>query len=229
MSLDSNSPEKKLRNFLKLLINSPHNLTSIKEIETAYVKHLEDIIKPFKDKKLKGAFIDVGTGGGLPGLVLAIMFPDSKWVLIDSVKKKINEVKRFAHELKLINVSTIRTRAEELSDEYREHFEGAFSRALSRTDITLELCSPFIKKGGNCYIYKGPSWEKENVRIKNACSILGFSDPDIVNYKLTDKSLRSLLIFTKLRRTTKIFPRRVGKAFKEPIGIYSKKLQGDLL
>ncbi len=227
MGLVGNSPERKLRYFLKLLVSSPHNLTSIEEIETAYVKHIEDIIKPFEGKILKGSFIDIGTGGGLPGLVLAIMFPESKWVLIDSVKKKINEVKRFIRELKLINVSTIRIRIEELSDEYRERFEGAFSRALSKTDIALELCSPFVKKGGNCYIYKGPSWEKENDRIKNACSILGFSSPEVVNYKLIDKSLRSLLIFTKLSRTPEIFPRRVGKAFKQPIGIYSKKFQGD--
>ncbi|MFO7882993.1 MAG: 16S rRNA (guanine(527)-N(7))-methyltransferase RsmG [Kosmotogaceae bacterium] len=227
MVLDSNSPEEKLRHFLKLLLNSPHNLTSIKKTEQAYIKHVEDIVKPFEGKTLTGLFIDVGTGGGMPGLVMAIKFPETRWVLIDSVKKKISEVERFVRELKLGNVNTLRGRAEELPDKYREYFDGAFSRAISKTDITLELCAPFVKNGGDCYIYKGPSWKKEKDRVIKACAILGFSEPDVIDYRLTDDSMRSLLICRKLRKTPKIFPRRVGKAFKKPIGVYSEKIQGD--
>lgn len=227
MVLESSLTEKKLYQFLDLLLNSPHNLTSIKEIEHAYIKHVEDIVKPFGGKELKGTFIDVGTGGGIPGLIMAIMFPETQWFLIDSVKKKINEVERFIGKLKLNNVFTIRSRAEELSSKYRNYFDGAFSRALAKTDVTLELCAPFIKMGGSCYIYKGPSWEKEKQRISKACSILGFSEPRIVNYKLRDKSLRTLLIFIKVKKTPEIFPRRVGKALKKPIGSYPKNIPGD--
>ncbi|MEA2067179.1 MAG: 16S rRNA (guanine(527)-N(7))-methyltransferase RsmG [Thermotogota bacterium] len=224
MGLKDFSPEKKLHHFLELLLESPYNLTSIKETERAYIKHVEDVIRPFKEKRLKGSFIDVGTGGGVPGLVMAIIFPETRWLLVDSIKKKIIEVERFIHELELSNVHTMRSRVEELSNKYRKYFDGAFSRALGKTDLALELCAPFVKKGGSCYIYKGPSWVKEKPRIEKACSILGFSEPEVVNYRLTDKSLRTLLVFEKIKGTPEIFPRRVGKALKKPIGIYPKKV-----
>lgn len=224
MGLKDHSPEEKLHHFLRLLLKSPHNLTSIKESGQAYIKHVEDVVRPFREKRLKGSFIDVGTGGGVPGLVMAIMFPETRWFLVDSIKKKIIEVERFIYALELSNVQTICGRAEELSNKYRKYFDGAFSRALGKTDVTLELCAPFVKKEGSCYIYKGPSWVKEKSRIEKACSVLGFSEPEVVNYRLTDNSLHTLLVFQKIKETPEIFPRRVGKALKKPIGIYPEKV-----
>jgi 16S rRNA (guanine527-N7)-methyltransferase len=91
----------KYEKLIELMLSSPHNLSSIKEFERAMTVHIEDTIIPFEGSSLSGRCIDIGSGGGIPGLVLAISFPKSNWTLLESIAKKTREIERFARDLDL--------------------------------------------------------------------------------------------------------------------------------
>lgn len=203
---------------MELLIGSPHNLTSIKNLERAKIIHVEDTLKPFCGKSLAGRFIDIGSGGGIPGLIMAIAYPETEWVLLDSTKKKIGEIERFSRALEISNATPIAARAEEYALETGERFDGAFLRAVARGDVALELAAPLVRKGGSIYMYKGPGWQEEKERAVRAAEKLNLSLDALSHYSLSDGSPRSFVTFRKDDETPSLFPRKTGLALKFPLG-----------
>ncbi|HNR80724.1 MAG TPA: 16S rRNA (guanine(527)-N(7))-methyltransferase RsmG, partial [Mesotoga infera] len=141
---------ERFQRLVDLLISSPHNLTSVKDREKAMIIHIEDSLLAFEGRKLEGSYIDIGSGGGIPGLVLAIAFPETEWVLVDSITKKVREIERFSSILSLSNVTAVASRIEEYSKE-SSRFDGAVMRAVARGDVALELAAPLIERGGLIY------------------------------------------------------------------------------
>lgn len=131
MDIVLSGPAKtKLIDYLLLLDkwNRSFNLTAIRKIEEMVAKHILDSLSilPF----LAGQrFVDVGTGAGLPGLVIAIARPDTEWVLIDSNQKKTRFLQQVVIELKLVNVTVVASRAEAFMDE--QGFDMVTSRAVA--------------------------------------------------------------------------------------------------
>lgn len=116
----------KLMSFLDLLVekNKVMNLTAIREEKDILEKHFIDsllLTNIIKDEEKK--IIDLGTGAGFPGLVLAIYYPEKKFLLVDSVSKKINFINEVIEKLELKNVITSNKRAEELIKVNREKFD----------------------------------------------------------------------------------------------------------
>lgn len=214
----SNAEKKLLDDFISLLISSVHNLTAIKDFDTAYSKHIEDVLIPMQDFDLKGRYIDVGTGGGIPGIVCAIAFPESNWVLLDSVKKKIGEIDSFIQKLNLNNVTTFSGRVEEVPSHYLRNFDGVFFRGVARGDICLEYARPLLNKNGKAYLYKGPSWETEEAYSEKAAKILKLEQTENILYTLKDSSVRRLVIYEAKGNCPKGFPRNTGIARKKPLG-----------
>jgi len=213
------SPSRiKLTRLLELITSSQHNLTSVRDFERATIVHVEDSLKPFCGSTFRGRFVDIGSGGGIPGLVLAIAFPEAEWVLVDSIAKKTKEIERFAHELELKNVVVKTARAEELALEEREKFDAAFMRAVARCDTSLELATPLVKTGGIVYLYKGPGWCEEKVFSRVAEEKLGLGLLQEKEYCLSDGSIRFMIVYAKKRETPDGFPRRCGMASKSPLG-----------
>ncbi len=110
--------------------NAQINVISRKDIEELYVRHvLHSLgiakVQPFKPG---ASILDIGTGGGFPGIPLAILFPDSQFILVDSIGKKIKVVNEVAKDLGLKNVTGIHGRAEQV----KEHFDFIVSRAVTR-------------------------------------------------------------------------------------------------
>lgn len=146
--------------YLKLLEkwNKVYNMTAIKNIEDMLVKHLFDSLAVAK--YLKGSStIDVGTGGGLPGVVLAILYPDHQFTLVDSVGKKIMFLKNAKKTLGLDNINPMNSRVEQLDGS----FDNIISRAFSSVDTFYELCKQFLTADNQMLAMKGPDLEEQNL------------------------------------------------------------------
>ena len=146
-----NTPQiiSKLLIYKELLIkwNNSFNLTSVtnKEIVTHHFLDCLAVIPFIKSSTL----LDVGTGAGLPGIVIAIVNPDIKVSLVDKVGKKINFIKRIIAELEIKNIEPYHDRVELLTSE--EKYDGIISRAFSNMEVFIKSTKHLIKSQGVWY------------------------------------------------------------------------------
>ena len=138
--------------------NKAYNLTSVRDPQEMLVKHILDsiVVSPY----LQGErFIDVGTGPGLPGLPLAIINPTKKFVLLDSLGKRISFIRNAVRELGLTNVEPVLSRVEEYQPEQK--FDGVLSRAFASLKDMTDWCHHLPKQDGYFYALKGIYHEDE--------------------------------------------------------------------
>ena len=137
--------------------NEKVNLTAITEHEEFIAKHFVDSVlcADFDEFKNAKTVIDVGTGGGFPGVPLAIMAPDKKFVLMDSLNKRLKIIDELTAEAGIMNTQTVHARAEELArnKNHREKYDVCVSRAVANLTTLSEYCLPFIKVGGYLLAY----------------------------------------------------------------------------
>ena len=216
--------QKILKKFVDLFIkkNKVINLTKIKSKEEFLIKHIIDalFVNQFLDIKKNIKVADLGTGGGLPGIPLAILHPDASFTLIDSVKKKIKCVKEFIDKLNLNNVIGLSDRLEIIGQDkkYREQFDLVLARALAPLPTLLELAMPLVKVGGHFIAFKGPGYFAEINEADKAMKILEAEMPKVEFYELPKKMGKHyLLIFKKNKSTPKAYPRKVGMPEKKPL------------
>ena len=126
--------------------NSKINVISRKDIDSLYLKHVLHslAIATVIDFKPGTDIIDIGTGGGFPGVPLAIFFPDVRFHLVDSIAKKLKVVEEVASGVGLTNITTQHTRAEEIKN---RQFDFAVSRAVAPLKDLWTWSAPLIKKG----------------------------------------------------------------------------------
>lgn len=206
-----------VKSYIEKLITSPLNLVGYKDTDEALHYLYFDSVLPVKKEDLGNIFLDVGTGGGIPGVFLSIEF-GVNGILIDSVCKKIDYISKICESLEIDKIEFICTRAEELKDigEYREKFDCATSRAVSKIATVLELTVPYVKLGGKVLIYKGPGYNEELGQSVNAMKELGVKLKEVRNYNIKSKD-RYLLVFEKIAQTPEKYPRRTGIPEKRPI------------
>ena len=133
--------------------NEKINVTSLRQEKDFIQKHYIDSLSLLKYKEwfLPGSkVIDIGTGGGFPGIPLAIFFPEVHFVLVDSVGKKIEVIKECIKPLYLSNVTLIKERAEILgkSADHRQQYQICVSRAVASLQVLSEFCIPLVKEKG---------------------------------------------------------------------------------
>ena len=154
-------------------------------------------------------FADIGTGGGIPGIPLAILFNDWKGVLFDSNNRKIEFVKSVVDELSLNNVTVHSGRVEEFGrmEDFRERFNLVVSRAFNDVYTVLELGSPLIQRDGHIYIYSNDMIDQLSEQIIDHSVHLGLeksvNKPGDKNYML-----KSGYLFTKVALCEEKYPRR---------------------
>ncbi|MDR3281136.1 MAG: 16S rRNA (guanine(527)-N(7))-methyltransferase RsmG [Synergistaceae bacterium] len=211
---------RKLREYAELLAdaNGRVRLTGSSDPDVLFDEHIMDALAalPYIEKFPSGAsFVDVGTGGGLPGLVWAICRPDLSGVLLDSVGKKINMVAEIAGALRVFNITTVNARSEEYAMSKREFFDIATARAVSDSAMLVEYMSPLVRVGGGLLAFKGPGVKNELDVPPKGWKIFGLAEPEIKPYSVMGKEL-NLVIWEKISPCSRRFPRRSGEAKKNP-------------
>jgi 16S rRNA (guanine527-N7)-methyltransferase len=150
---------------LVLARNEHINLTAVRDRNEALVKHVLDslAIVDLPEYKVAETIIDVGTGAGFPGALLAIVSPEKKFTLLDSTLKRLRVIDEFAQTLSINNLKTVHARAEEISRKpgYKEAFDICVSRAVANLEKLSGWCLPFVRKGGSFIAYKGENYEEE--------------------------------------------------------------------
>ncbi len=215
------SEEKKenLLNYLELLYekNQVMNLTAIRDKKGMLEKHFVDALfltKIIKEEEIN--FIDVGTGAGFPGLVLAIFYPEKQFLLVDSVRKKIEFINEVIEKIGLKNVETSFDRAEELIKDKREKFDVALCRGVANLRIILEYMIPFIKENGRFLPQKLNLNEVEE--SANALKELKAEIRKIHKFNLPEsRDERIILEIIKKEKTDKKYPRKIGIPSKKPL------------
>jgi 16S rRNA (guanine527-N7)-methyltransferase len=200
--------------------NQRMNLTAIRNPETMRLQHGEDSLALFHHAPhlLENAtsLLDIGTGAGFPLLPLALTRPDLRCLGVDSVAKKLVFVRDAAQMLGLTEVQTDSRRAEQLGRDplHREAHGLVTSRAVGPVAALLEVSLPLTRVGGAVVLYKTESALVQARQFNAVAELLGGEAQNPVTYRLTgDLQKRILLIYLKVRPTTKKFPRGNGIPF----------------
>ena len=157
--------------YVELLVkwNKAYNLTSVRDPNEMLVKHIMDSLSV--GEVLNGNnFIDVGTGPGLPGIPLAILFPERNFVLLDSLGKRITFLRQVVFQLKLANVTPLLSRVEKYQPEIP--FDGVLSRAFASLEDMVTWCKHLIDGNGRFYALKGQYPEDELNQLPNDVSLI---------------------------------------------------------
>lgn len=240
--------QKSLLAYLDMVLttNQTMNLTAITDPVEAVHKHLVDSLSALLLKPLAAqcqgqpAWIDIGSGAGLPGMPLALAVPSAQVSLVESTGKKAHFLEMTAAQLGLMKrVRVYNTRAEllGLKDEVqprsaktlvsrgtnalpslRETQDAVFFRGVSRMNALCELGSPLLKVGGLLVAYKGPKAVEEMAEASRALKEFKFELAEQRDFILPGANeARVLVCLRKVSETTKRYPRPVGMAQKEPL------------
>lgn len=201
--------------------NEKVNLTAIVEPLEVIQKHFIDSLFPLKTEFLPtGAFCcDVGTGAGFPGVPLAIMRPDLKMMLFDSLNKRIVFLNELIERLGLTNCQTVHIRAEEAGQNklFRESFDVVMSRAVARMAVLSELNLPLLRVGGYMLALKGPAAAEELAEAEYTLSLLGGTGGRIIADTSIEEQNHNLVVIKKAKATPKAYPRKSGTPAKSPL------------
>jgi 16S rRNA (guanine527-N7)-methyltransferase len=219
-----------LRRYRDLLLdrNARTNLTAVRDSEGVDRRLVDESLRllPALDAICQPGeeAVDIGTGGGIPGLPLAIARPDIRWTLIDATRKKVAFLEDVVNALSLPNVVLYHGRVEELAHEphLRARYRVLTARAVSSLPALLELGLPLVRTGGSLLLPKGPEIADELAAARQAAGMLGgrIVSADPLPDAGTDVDT-TLVIVSKERETPAAYPRRAGLPARSPLGVPS--------
>lgn len=207
--------------YLGLLIeyNSHTNLTALRDEKSIIEKHfLDSLLLQNLIKNRSKKAIDIGTGAGFPGMVLAIFNPDIEFTLMDSIGKKTKFLELVKEDLELNNVNVVTSRAEDyINDENRETYDLGLCRGVSKLGTILEYIIPFLKVNGE-FLSQKMEGTGEEAEAENALNILKSKIIEIYNLQLPfSKDSRVVIKIEKTASNDKKYPRRAGIPLKRPL------------
>ncbi len=202
--------------------NTKINLTAITDEKEFAIKHVIDSLTLWDEEKFANVkkILDVGTGAGFPAIPIKIFKPNVEIVLLDSLSKRVEFLKKVAAELNLENVTCVHGRAEDLArqNNFRESFDLVTARAVARLNIIAEYCLPFVKIGGTFAALKGRQFLEEVAEAENAVKILGGGKIICVEKILPEiPDNRAVVYIDKKFSTPKNYPRKAGIPTKNPL------------
>ena len=200
--------------------NTELNLTAITDVESALVLHVIDslLLYPYIEGG-SGRLLDIGSGGGYPGIPLAIM-TERPTTLLDSLTKKTQALESFINELELReSIEVVCARVEEFAHERPSHYEYVCARAVAPLPVLVEYATPLLCMGGRLVAAKGTPDECEIESGDKAAEICGLERLGLYSYALPQKhGNRTVIVYQKQGDSKIKLPRRIGKAKKNPLG-----------
>lgn len=202
--------------------NSQVNLTAMTGVRDVVAKHLLDSLTPFLvvDPAAGTSVVDIGSGGGFPGLPLALCRPDLRFTLVDANGKKARALEDLRRRLAVEGTVVVQGRAEDLGrrPEYRESFDLAVARAVAPLPVLAEFCLPLVRPGGSFLAMKGPGLEQELAAASRALELLGGRPAGTRRLELPfNGGERALQLIRKHKTTPPSYPRRPGKPAQHPL------------
>jgi 16S rRNA (guanine527-N7)-methyltransferase len=231
---------ERLGRFLALLleVNRQFNLTAVTEPAEVWMRHALDSLTLLGPLAMMAAdeeqtpegetstggggprdgplrVIDVGSGGGLPGLVLAIVLPDVQFTLLESTGKKAEFLMHAAKALGLPNVQILNERAEKAGHDpsHRERYDAAMARAVGPLAVIAELTVPLVRVGGQVLLIKGARAAEELLEARQALYMLHVQHAGTIETRTN-----RLVVLEKMRKTPRVYPRREGEPKRAPLG-----------
>lgn len=212
---------EKLGRYLAILLaaNELVNLTAVTESATAWMRHIFDSLTlvPLLSELSDGARVaDVGSGGGLPGVPLAICLPALKFTLIESTGKKAAFLRAAVAALGLTNVQVESERVETLGrdrKQHREQYEAVVARAVGPMSVIAELAVPLAKRDGKVLLIKGQKAEEELAAAGKALALL-----DCRHEGTIETPTGRIVVLAKELPTSRTYPRSPGEPKRKPLG-----------
>ena len=196
--------------------NSRFNLTRITSEQDAVVKHFADSLTASPYIPEGATLCDIGSGAGFPAVPLAIMRPDLRITMVDSVGKKADFLQKVTDELPLPHCRVLNMRAEDLAGSERESFDAVTARAVAPMNTLAEYCMPLVKKGGIFVAYK--TRQSDFDEGARAIALTGGRLSRAVEMTLPMSDIgRCIILIDKVSPTPAKYPRPAGKPRKSPL------------
>ncbi len=212
-NLTTDAVQKKLSQLTDMLLNAPMNVTGFRTAEDLWMHGVLDAVYTVQALEMVQVEhgVDVGSGGGFPGMVLAVLYPDVEWSLIESRLKRADYLELMARTMDLQNVTVYAQRAEDMVQDdstWRESAQIVTARAVGPLAVAAELSVPFLAINGFAMFAKGASQAEDEVRVaKPLCKALGAKVHSVSDaYGVNDNS--RLITLTKVSATPLAYPRK---------------------
>lgn len=225
---------EKLGLYLAMLMhaNESQNLTAIRDSDEAWTRHILDsltLIPMIVDFPEGATIADIGTGGGLPGVPLAIALPAYRVTLMDATSKKCDFLRQVVERLELKNVAVVCGRAEMIGQDrgtrttaggighvggHREKYDLVVARAVGRLATLAELTVPLAKVGGRVVLIKGQKADEEVQEATKALHLL-----KAVHTGTDDTPTGRVVVLDKRSATPRDYPRANGEPSRAPLGV----------
>lgn len=216
-----------------LLWNRRVNLTAITLPDEVEVKHFLDSLSfvlapPCGGPRAGMRVLDIGSGGGFPGVPLRIACPGMRLTLLESARKKTDFLRHLVSTLGMADVEVVTDRAETRAHDpaYREQFDLVLARAVAETAELAELALPFCAIGGRAVLGKVSDTAAEVERAAKAIATMGGRLLRVLPVELPGLSGRTLVVLAKERPTPPAYPRRPGMPHKRPLGYEKDTVHG---
>lgn len=220
--------------FLALMLetNKTHNLTAITDPAEAWIKHIFDALTLMpllagleEERGEEGGggsagplrVADVGSGGGVPGIPLAVVMPGARFTLMEATGKKAEFLRAAAREIGLSNVEVVQERAERIGQDHRAHrekYDAATARALGHLAVVAELTAPLVRTGGVVLAVKGAKADQEVAESAKAMSLLRVEHVETVA-----TPTGRIVVLRKVAPSPRTYPRRDGEPKRAPLGL----------
>lgn len=200
--------------------NTLMNLTAVDDGDAAWSRHVLDsltLIPLLCEMEAGSMVIDVGSGGGLPGVPLAICMPHVRFTLLEATGKKAAFLSAVVEGLGLANVAVLNARAEEAGQDHHEHrerYDAAIARAVGPVSVIAEITVPFVKpETGRVLLIKGQKAEEELAAAKAALHLLHAQHAGTI-----ETPTGRIVVLEKPRKTPRAYPRAPGEPKRRPLG-----------
>lgn len=188
--------------------NQKINLTRLDTEPKIYGEYFYESIVPFKDLDLLKihTLLDIGSGSGIPGMILKLLYPHLQLTIIESNRKKCLFLKKLGEHLN-IDVSIINQRAEKIQNCHREQFDLVTSRAVGALPIMVELSLPYLKIGGLLVEPKSKKWSEELLVSQKIITALGGKLRSTNQFQSANDKFHAIFLIEKIKKTDPIYPR----------------------